>query len=277
MKAVNLLPRDLRGAHSAPSAGAPAEHIPGGPGAVVVLGALALSVAAVAAYVVTGNTVKDRESRLASTTARQQAAESRAAALKPFADFAQTATKRVEAVHALAATRFDWEQAVRDLSRAIPADVTLSTLNGNLAGGGSVALRSAISAPAIELTGCAPDHVAVARMLSRLRSIDGVTRVSLSKSEQPQATAATTASAAAAGTNDSASAQATTPCGTGAHPSFQAVAFFQNDAALAATGVETSVGGTTTPATAAAAAAGGAAVPSAADTATPTSTQGVVR
>ena len=45
-------------------------------------------------------------------------------------------------------------------------------------------LRGSIQAPAISLAGCAPSQPAVARMLSRLRAVDGVTRVSLSKSEK---------------------------------------------------------------------------------------------
>src|SRR4051794_13268584 len=240
MKAVNLLPRDLRGAHSAPSASGAAEHIPGGPGAVVVLGALALSVAAVAGYVITGNTIHDRENQLAGLTARQQAAEARSAKLKPFADFASLATARIETVNKLADTRFDFEQAVRDLSRAIPANVTLASIETNLggtsAGGGSVALRSAITAPAMSLKGCTVDQAAVAKLLSRLRNIDGVTRVTLGKTERPQASQAPTAA------SDSASAQqSANPCGVGSHPTFDAVVFFENDAALSAGDIEASV------------------------------------
>ena len=48
-------------------------------------------------------------------------------------------------------------------SRAIPADVTLTSLTGDIstgAGGGGSTLRSAISAPAITLQGCAPGQTA---------------------------------------------------------------------------------------------------------------------
>ena len=46
--------------------------------------------------------------------------------LKPYADFQAMAETRIQTVKDLAASRFDWEQALRDISRAIPADVTLS-------------------------------------------------------------------------------------------------------------------------------------------------------
>ena len=32
----------------------------------------------------------------------------------------------------LAASRFDWEQALRDISHAVPGDVKLQTLNGDM-------------------------------------------------------------------------------------------------------------------------------------------------
>ena len=51
------------------------------------------------------------------------------------------AETRIQTVKDLASSRFDWEQALRDISRAIPADVTLTSLNGSIssgaAGGGS--------------------------------------------------------------------------------------------------------------------------------------------
>ena len=39
----------------------------------------------------------------------------------------------MQTVRDLAGSRFDWEQALRDLSRAIPADVTLRQLTGDIA------------------------------------------------------------------------------------------------------------------------------------------------
>ena len=39
------------------------------------------------------------------------------------------AKARVQTVRDLAGSRFDWEQALRDLSRAVPADVTLTSLD----------------------------------------------------------------------------------------------------------------------------------------------------
>jgi Tfp pilus assembly protein PilN len=227
MRAVNLLPPDLRG--SAPAAARrtrPERERVEGSGAYVVLGALALCVAMLAAYVLTTNTVKQKQSDLAAVTAEADATAQAAAKLKPYADFEATAKARVETVRGLAAARFDWEQALRDLSRAVPAEVKLQSLNGDMGlsgtgGGSGNALRGSIQAPAISLDGCASSQPGVARLMARLRAVDGVTRVSLSKSEK-------------ASSGDTGSAASASPCSGESPPSFSVVVFFERSAALAA-------------------------------------------
>jgi Tfp pilus assembly protein PilN len=190
MKAINLLPPDLRGT---PKAAAPKAAVtpeePGGIGAFVVLGALAACVAALAAYVLTTNTVKDRQAQLEAVTAQAEATRQRVNELKPYADFQAMAETRIQTVKDLASSRFDWEQALRDISRAVPADVTLAELKGTISGQtGSGGVRAAIAAPAIELKGCTSGQARVAVLMSRLRNVDGVTRVSLNKSSRPEKT-----------------------------------------------------------------------------------------
>ena len=153
----------------------------------MVLGALAVCVVALAAYVLTTNTVKDRQAQLEAVTAQADATREAVNQLKPYADFQAMAETRIQTVKDLASSRFDWEQALRDISRAVPAEVTLQELNGTIssdAGGGG--LRGAIAAPAIELKGCSSGQTQVATLLSRLRNVDGVTRVSLNKSIKPE-------------------------------------------------------------------------------------------
>ena len=157
MKAINLLPPDLRGTPKGATPKAPVTpEEPGGIGAFVVLGALAACVLALAAYVLTTNTVKDRQAQLEAATANAEATTQRVNQLKPYADFQAMAETRIQTVKDLASSRFDWEQALRDISRAVPGSVTLSEINGTIStdAGGSSGLRSAIAAPAIELKGC---------------------------------------------------------------------------------------------------------------------------
>jgi len=217
MKAVNLLPNDLRGSSPSSTEKSVGRDEPGGPGAFVVLGALALCLVALAGYVLTTNTVKDRQADLERVTAEAQAATQRANQLKPYADFDAMAKARVQTVRDLTASRFDWEQALRDISRAVPADVTLAFLGGSVsnASGSGGPLRTAIASPAIELKGCTSSQPAVAKLMSRLRAVDGVTRVSLAKSVKPDVAVEPAPGADAIG------------CGKGRPPAFELVMFFE--------------------------------------------------
>jgi Tfp pilus assembly protein PilN len=263
MRAVNLLTPELRSAQKGSGAPRPsAMETSGGLGAFIVLGALALCVAFVAGSVLSNNVIKERKASLAEISLANDATVKRATDLKPYADFQTVAKERAATVHALAGARFDWEQALRDLSRAMPSNVSLSALTGSVGGGspgGGSGLRSAISAPAIELSGCTKSQPAVATLMSRLRNVQGVTRVSLSKSEKAAAPV-TQAGGAAGG-----------PCGKGSPPSFEMVVFFEKATVGAALADAT---GAATAAKTGAAAATPAADGKAAATPTPTATPG---
>jgi Tfp pilus assembly protein PilN len=226
MKAINLLPQDLRrtpkGSASKVKTARPADE-PGGIGAFVVLGALAACVVALAAYVLTTNTVKDRQAQLDAITAQVKTTTQRVSQLKPYADFQQMAETRIQTVNDLASSRFDWEQALRDISRVVPADVTLTSLTGSISSGaaGGSTVRAAITAPAVELKGCTTDQKHVATLLSRLRGVDGATRVSLSKSTKPAKTANP------AGPTPVVTGTQATGCGKGRPPAFEIVMFFE--------------------------------------------------
>jgi Tfp pilus assembly protein PilN len=229
MRAVNLLPPDLRSGPNGPAPAAPSGEKTSGAGAFIVLGVLAFCVFAMAAYVLAGNTVKDRQAQLARATAESAAVAQKARALKPYADFESLVSSRVQTVQDLAASRFDWEQTLRDLSRAVPADVTIASIKGDLggeaAGGGGI--RSAVTAPALTLTGCTYSQTKVAQLMARLRTIDGVTRVSLSKSDK-EATAS--AGAGVGATTDRNAPSATGYCAKGGVPAFELVVFFEGHA-----------------------------------------------
>ena len=281
MRAVNLLPPDLRSGPKGPAPTVPTGVENSGAGAFVVLGVLAFAVLALAAYVLAGNTVKEREVELAAATAKSAAVERQVAGLKRYADFESVANARVQTVKDLANSRFDWEQALRDLSRAVPADVTIASFKGDLgstqgAAAGGSALRSALTAPAITLTGCTYSQTKVAKLMARLRNIDGVTRVSLSKSDKE---------ATADGSSTERNAPSATGfCGRNDVPAFELVVFFEGaaaastaptpGAAAATPSTTTSTGGTTPAPSATPSTATGtpAATPAPAGTSTPAST-----
>ena len=255
MKAVNLLPQDLRssGAKSPAPAVAAGDPEAGGPGAFFVLGALALCVVALAGYVLTSNLVKDRETKLADVTAQAASVTNQMNALKPYADFESVANARIATVNDLATQRFDWEQALRDVSRTLPADVTLSLLSGTLSsdtgtGGGASSMRGALNVPAIELQGCTDGQADVAELMSRLRGVEGVTRVSLAKSDKETATARSMTEAVASSSSTLGDVNA---CGRGdGKPTFDLIMFFENDAdaAVDPAGTDTTAAASATPA-----------------------------
>jgi Tfp pilus assembly protein PilN len=259
MRAVNLLPPDLRSGPKGPAPAVSTGVENSGAGAFVVLGVLAFAVLALAAYVLAGNTVKDRKAELAAATAESAAVTQQVSALQPYADFESVANARVQTVKDLASSRFDWEQALRDLSRAVPTDVTIAAFKGDLGAsnsGGSI--RGAITAPAITLTGCTYSQTKVAELMARLRNIDGVTEVLLKKSDK-EATAG-------AGEGDRTAPSASGYCGKADIPAFELSVVFEGAAtATAAAGATAGTPPTTTSAPAASAtpapAAGAAATP----------------
>jgi Tfp pilus assembly protein PilN len=198
----------------------------------VLIGLLAVAVAFVTIYVLSANTVSQRKSQVATLQAQAAQAQAQAARLGGYAQFEKLAQTRAETVREIAATRFDWHSALSELSRVVPSNTSLQSLLGTVAPGATVtgaggnagastaSLRGAISAPAFELKGCTSSHDDVARLMSRLRLINGVDRVTLAdsqKQDSAQAAASTTAVAGSA-----------SPVGCGAdHPSFDLVVFFK--------------------------------------------------
>jgi Tfp pilus assembly protein PilN len=226
VRAVNLIPDDERRAGGG---------VPGRAGAsvYVALGVLAFAVLAVAVTVLTNNTIKHRQAELAKVSLEATAAETETGALKPYADFAALKAKRVETVRSLAESRFDWEHVMRDLSRVMPKSAWLTSFTGTVAPGvqvpgGGGALRGALPVPAVELAGCADSQSEVARLMARLRLINGVTRVSLQASEKAERQAGATASGDASA-NSSDCRQ-----GSDKFPQFSLVLFFEGKTAAPA-------------------------------------------
>ncbi len=179
MRAVNLIPRDERrggGGAGGRSGGA----------VYIVLGALAALVVMVAALAMSGRTVDDKKADLVRVEQAATASEAKAASLKSYADFRALRTSRAATVRSIAESRFDWSFVVHELARTIPANVWLTAITGTVTPSvplkvkpATAGLRSALNTPALELLGCTTDQESVSRMLSALRQVDGVRRVTL--------------------------------------------------------------------------------------------------
>jgi Tfp pilus assembly protein PilN len=184
MRAVNLIPTDQqRGAGGAAGKS--------GGGAYILLGALALIVVLAASFVVAGKSVTDKKTKLADLTQQATAAEAKSASLTSYTRFQSIRAKRVDTVSQLVASRFDWAHALSEVSRVLPENAWLTLLTATTSpsvnvGSASSSLRSALLAPAIQLQGCTTSQASVAKLIARLRLIDGVQRVSLEDSTKGQ-------------------------------------------------------------------------------------------
>ena len=111
--------------------------------------------------------------------------------LAAYIQFQTLHEQRLATISSLADSRFDWERVMHELALVLPHDVWLTDLSASAsstdggATGDSGSLRSAIPGPALSLTGCATGQEAVARFVTALKDIDGVTRVGVESSELP--------------------------------------------------------------------------------------------
>jgi Tfp pilus assembly protein PilN len=199
-------------------------------------------VALAATYVVSGKSVTDKKAQLADITAQAAAAESKAATLTSYTKFAGIRAKRVDTVSQLAASRFDWSHALHEVARVLPENAWLTSLTATTSpsvsvGGGNGSLRAALNVPAIQVQGCTTSQASVAKLIARLRLIDGVQRVSLEDSTKGQESTST-------GTTVSDASGASGDCrgGHAKFPIFNVDVFFEQSGAA----VSTSTGTTAT-------------------------------
>jgi Tfp pilus assembly protein PilN len=232
VRAVNLIPADAKGSGRSIKL-APATWGLGG----VLVAALVL----VTLYVLAGNTVADRQAQIASLQSQVRAVQAEATQLGDYTQFASLAQTRLSTVRGIAATRFDWNGALENLARVIPANTSLQSLNatvvpGATAGGSGAAagLRADLPGPAFEMIGCTATQDDVARLISRLRAMPDVSRVALSSS---------TISAASA-TPAAAQGGAKTGCKLNT-PTFSLTVFFQPVTGAGPTGVASLPGSST--------------------------------
>jgi Tfp pilus assembly protein PilN len=239
MRAVNLIPaEDRRGAGGAAGRS--------GGGAYVVLGVLVALVAMASAYVLLGKSVDDKKADLARITRDAQVAESQAQSLASYTKFTAMSSKRVQTVSQLAQSRFDWSHALHEVARVLPENAWLTSLSATTSptvsgGSGGSSLRGALSVPAIEVQGCTTSQRSVAKMMARMRLIDGVQRVSLDNAAKGEDSGATGTSTVSGGSGDCRG-------GHGKFPQFSMVVFFASMPAVPASPATTAAASSTTPA-----------------------------
>ena len=226
MRAVNLIPEDQR----AGGAGVAGRSNGAAYAVLALVGGLALLALL---YGLAQRQVTSRKAQAASLNAHAQQAQTAAAALAPYTNFVSLREEREHAVSQLVDSRFDWAHAFHEIARVLPRTASITSIQGTIGstsgtGSGSGtsssssgtssstttssssatsaastakgAASSAVSAtppgsvPTFTVSGCATSQAQVARVLNRLRLIDGVQEVTLQSSTKPTVGGGATAS-----------------------------------------------------------------------------------
>jgi Tfp pilus assembly protein PilN len=184
MKAVNLIPAEQRRAQASGK---------GAGGAYVVVGVLAVLLAMAVAFAMTQNKLNASQTKATEAKQEADALEARAAQLGSFTNFASIKDQRLASVAGAAATRFDWERLMREVSLVMPEGSWLQTAQASVLGDPS-AEAAAASAPAAagpaspsaNFVGCTRQQSEVATLMVRLRQMHRVTDVKLNESAREQ-------------------------------------------------------------------------------------------
>jgi len=185
MRAVNLLPEELRPGNRWASIGrgASARRVLGGSG--IAAGVLALAFAGL--FIHQRGVVDDRRTELHDVETRLVAAQAQAAAVQA----AQAASAaRLAAFRTVVSQRVVWEDVLRDLSRVLPGSVTLQSLSvtsPTLTAGATTAAAPAAATPGapptgFTINGSADSQVRVAQVLDRLALLPWLSNVTLQSS-----------------------------------------------------------------------------------------------
>jgi Tfp pilus assembly protein PilN len=206
VRPVNLIPPEERRGDKAP--------MRTGSLAYVVVAVLGVALVAITGVVLTNNQISDRTSEKSSLETQVSVAQAEADRTRSFADFASLQRAREQTVTSLAQSRFDWERVLRELAIVIPDDVWLTNLSASVSPDVASASSSSsatstssggaesVTGPSLRIEGCAAGHEAVARFLAALQDVDGITRVSVLKSDLPDpASSGASAPAGGAGTS----------------------------------------------------------------------------
>lgn len=206
MRAVNLIPAEQR---KGGAVGRRSQGIAFG-----VLGLLAGAAILVFLYGSASHQLASRKAEAAALTQQAQQVQAQAAQLSSYTSFMQMREQRLQAISQLVGSRFDWSATMNELSRVLPATISLTSLQGTIGSStGSASASASAPAPAagstastasttasaaaaapvssatppgttptFTLAGCGTTQVAVAQMLVRLRLVSGVSNVTLQSS-----------------------------------------------------------------------------------------------
>lgn len=164
MRPVNLLPANLRARAAGEGDPRIAYGVVGGLGLLLVMVLVAVF------YSNQATTLRDEAAALQAEALRQQ---STVKPVQSFNDFADVVRKRTLLVGGLAESRFPWDMALENLSKSMPDDITLDSIETETGSGDSANANAA----SMDLKGCASHWIGVSRFMVRMRTMPGVKEV----------------------------------------------------------------------------------------------------
>jgi Tfp pilus assembly protein PilN len=174
MKAINLIPTEVRRQGSTGSSDGLVYAILGLLAGLVVLGSL---------WALAHHQIGTRRAAIANANAQAAQVTAEASALQAYTSFGTMSSQRQQSAAQIAAGRFDWAHTMHELGRVLPPKVSLTSFNGSVgsAAPGAAPAASPSGAPGASLTlqGCAPSQSAVALTMARMRLMDGVSDVAV--------------------------------------------------------------------------------------------------
>jgi hypothetical protein len=171
MNAVNLIPGDSR---------TRGEGLNVSPPTLALMGGLVVALIAAVLYVSAANTVATRKSQLAQITAGVAGWTAAANSYASFVHLAEQRTQQLADVRQLAASRFPWSDLLGQIGGVMPRAAALSSLTATSTP--STSGTSEATVPSVQLAGCAATQSVVAQTMVQLRSVKGVSAVTLSSS-----------------------------------------------------------------------------------------------
>lgn len=187
MNAVNLIPKERRGAHGRNSVSAPT---------LGLIGGLVLVLLAGVTYVSASNKVSVRRQQLAGVSA---GVAGWTAAANSYQSYVTAATQRASElgdVKVLAAARYPWATVLAQVGGLMPRDAALISLSATTPTPAATTTATSGTKPTsgIQLSGCAATQSAVADTMVQLHRITGVANVTLSSASENTAGAGSSGS-----------------------------------------------------------------------------------
>ncbi len=176
---INLLPAEERKA--AGSGGR------SGGAVYAVLAALGVAVVFASLSTMLGNDISSKNDQLTTISQQADAAEGEATRLSAYSDFSTLRARRISTITQLTGNRTDWAHNLGELARTLPRNVWLTTVDGEAGSGTPTAGQPAATGPpvaSLALTGCTTGHRSVASVMSAMRRIDGIDKVTLTSTEK---------------------------------------------------------------------------------------------